>query len=103
MLVIVVENAPPRLRGRLAIWLLEIRAGVYIGRVSGRTRELIWQSVEAGLEDGSAVMAWAAPNSTGFDFLTLGKDRRIPTDFDGLKLVSFLPPDTPAPPPPTRR
>jgi len=93
MLVIVVENVPPRLRGRLAIWLLEIRAGVYIGRVSGRTRELIWQSVEAGLGEGSAVMAWAAPNSTGFDFLTLGKDRRVPMDFDGLKLVSFNPPE----------
>lgn len=102
MLVIVVENVPPRLRGRLAIWLLEIRAGVYIGRVSGRTRELIWQSVEAGIEDGSAVMAWAAPNSTGFDFLTLGADRRIPADFDGLKLVSFTPPLDP-PPPPNRR
>ncbi|MBP8214341.1 MAG: type I-E CRISPR-associated endoribonuclease Cas2, partial [Propionivibrio sp.] len=25
MLVIVLENAPPRLRGRLAVWLLEIR------------------------------------------------------------------------------
>ena len=32
MMVIVVENAPPRLRGRLAVWLLEIRAGVYVGR-----------------------------------------------------------------------
>jgi CRISPR-associated protein Cas2 len=28
MLVIVLENAPPRLRGRLAVWLLEVRAGV---------------------------------------------------------------------------
>ena len=26
MLVIVAENVPPRLRGRLAIWLLEVRA-----------------------------------------------------------------------------
>ena len=32
MMVIVVENAPPRLRGRLAVWLLEIRAGVYVAR-----------------------------------------------------------------------
>ncbi|WP_409250210.1 type I-E CRISPR-associated endoribonuclease Cas2e, partial [Escherichia coli] len=27
MLVVVTENVPPRLRGRLAIWLLEVRAG----------------------------------------------------------------------------
>jgi hypothetical protein len=31
MLVIVVENAPPRLRGRLGLWLVEVRAGVYVG------------------------------------------------------------------------
>ena len=31
MMVIVVNNVPPRLRGRLAVWLLDIRAGVYVG------------------------------------------------------------------------
>ena len=44
MLVIVVENVPPRLRGRLAVWLLEIRAGVYVGN-SRRVREMIWDQV----------------------------------------------------------
>ena len=42
MMVIVVENAPPRLRGRLAVWLLEVRAGVYLGNYSRRVREMIW-------------------------------------------------------------
>ena len=45
MLVIVVENAPPRLRGRLAVWLLEVRAGVYVGTYSRRTREIDRKSV----------------------------------------------------------
>ena len=48
MLVIVVENAPPRLRGRLAVWLLEIRAGVYVGKTSRRVREMIWGQIEKG-------------------------------------------------------
>ncbi len=91
MLVIVVENVPPRLRGRLAIWLLEVRAGVYIGNYSAKVRDVIWQQVEAGLEDGNAVMAWRASNEAGFDFLTLGKNRRVPVELDGAKLVSFLP------------
>ena len=93
MLVIVVENAPPRLRGRLAIWLLEVRAGVYVGALSRRVREMIWSHVEEGLDDGNAVMAWTASTESGFDFLTLGKNRRNPVDYDGLKLVSFRPPD----------
>ncbi|WP_085016794.1 type I-E CRISPR-associated endoribonuclease Cas2e, partial [Cronobacter sakazakii] len=41
MLVVVTESVPPRLRGRLAIWLLELRAGVYVGDVSRRVREMI--------------------------------------------------------------
>ena len=93
MLVIVVENVPPRLRGRLAIWLLEIRAGVYIGQVSRRMRETIWMHVEAGIEDGNAVMAWSTNTESGYDFATLGENRRVPVDYDGLRLVSFLPPN----------
>jgi CRISPR-associated protein Cas2 len=91
MLVIVVENAPPRLRGRLAIWLLEVRAGVYVGKVSRRIRELIWNTVAVGLEDGNAVMAWTTNTESGFDFVTLGANRRIPVEIEGIKLVSFLP------------
>lgn len=91
MLVIVVENVPPRLRGRLAVWLLEVRAGVYIGKTSRRVREMIWSHVEAGFEDGNAVMIWSTNTESGYDFLTLGKNRRIPREMDGIKLVSFLP------------
>lgn len=94
MLVIVVENAPPRLRGRLAVWLLEVRAGVYVGRLSRKVREMIWAQIEAGIEDGNAVMVWGTNTESGFDFMTLGRNRRVPVELHGLKLVSFLPPDS---------
>jgi CRISPR-associated protein Cas2 len=91
MLVIVIENAPPRLRGRLAVWLLEIRAGVYVGKVSRRIQEMIWSQVEHGIEEGNAVIAWSTNSERGFDFNTIGENRRIPVEMDGIKLVSFLP------------
>jgi len=91
MLVIVVENVPPRLRGRLAVWLLEVRAGVYVGDFSSKVREMIWQTVEIGIGDGNAVIAWTAPTESGFDFKTLGPNRRIPIEMDGAKLVAFFP------------
>jgi len=93
MLVIVVENAPPRLRGRLAVWLLEIRAGVYVGVYSRKVREMIWEQVVGSIEDGNAVIAWAAPNDAGFEFDTCGANRRVPVDFDGFRLVAFRPVD----------
>ncbi len=91
MLVIVVENVPPRLRGRLAVWMVEIRAGVYVGDLSAKVRDMLWQQVEAGLEDGNAIMAWSTNTESGFDFKTLGENRRLPVEIDGLKLVSFYP------------
>ena len=92
-LVVVTENVPPRLRGRIAIWLLEVRAGVYIGDVSRRTREMIWEQLAEGHENGSVVMAWASSHESGYEFQTLGPSRRLPVEFDGLYLVSFHPPD----------
>lgn len=91
MLVIVVENVPPRLRGRLAVWLVEIRAGVYVGDLSRRVREMLWEQVGQGLGEGNAVLAWSTNTESGFDFLTLGKNRRMPVELDGLKLVAFHP------------
>ena len=93
MMVIVLENAPARLRGRLAVWLVEVRSGVYVGVYSVKVREMIWNHVQEGIEDGNAVLMWSASNESGFDFLTLGKNRRIPIEMDGLKFVSFLPED----------
>ncbi|EIC29363.1 MULTISPECIES: type I-E CRISPR-associated endoribonuclease Cas2e [Methylomicrobium] len=95
MLVIVVENVPPRLRGRLAVWLIEIRAGVYVGDLSVKVREMIWVQIENGIEDGNAVMVWTTNTEPGFDFITLGKNRRLPVELDGLKLVSFYPEEDP--------
>ena len=91
MMVIVVENAPPRLRGRLRAWLLEVRAGVYVGDYSARTRAMIWEQVIGFVEGGDAVMVWRAATDQGFDFLTHGRNRRMPEEFDGLKLVRFGP------------
>lgn len=91
MLAIVVENAPPNLRGRLSIWLIEISAGVYIGKVSRRVREMLWENIEKGIQDGNAIMAWSTNTESGYDFVTIGKNRRIPKEMDGIKLVSFLP------------
>lgn len=72
------------------MWLLEVRAGVYVGRVTRKTREMIWESVVAGVEQGNVVMIWRSPTPSGFEFRTVGSNRRIPVDFDGLTLVQMV-------------
>ena len=97
MLTVVTEAVPPRLRGRLAVWLLEVRAGVYIGDVSKRTREMIWHQITELAEQGNVVMAWATNTESGFEFQTFGENRRRPVDWDGMRLVAFAPPQPPGP------
>ena len=91
MLVVIVEDAPPRLRGRLAVWLLEVRAGVYVGNYGRRVREMIWAQVCAYIGDGNGVIAWADKSDAGFAFDTVGRSRRIPVDLDGFRLVAMMP------------
>lgn len=93
MLVVVTEDVPYRLRGRLAVWLLQIRSNVYVGDVSRRVREMIWQQCTKFVDNGNIIMAWSTNKESGFDFQTLGTNRRVPIDKDGLRLVSFLPED----------
>ncbi len=91
MLVIVTEAVPLRLRGFLSRWLLEVRAGVYIGHYSVKVRERLWKTLSEDLEDGNAVMAWSVGNESGFEFRTIGYNRREPTDMDGFLLVKYFP------------
>ena len=91
MLVIVLEDAPPRLRGYLTRLFLEIRAGVYVGDYSQRVRERTWAVVQQEIGQGNAVLVWGNLNDLGLDFDTCGVNRRIPVELDGLKLVSFVP------------
>ena len=52
---------------------------------------MIWEQCEALLDEGNLVIAWQTNTESGFDFQTLGKNRRMPVEFDGLRLVTFLP------------
>jgi CRISPR-associated protein Cas2 len=46
---------------------------------------------EEGIDDGNAVLVWRSNSESGFDFETLGANRRIPAEIDGVRLVSFFP------------
>ena len=91
MVVIVTENIPRRLRGRLSVWLVEVRAGVYVGKLSRRMRETAWEVITSNLGDGNAVMSWSTSKESGYDFITAGLSRRQPVDIDGVRLMAFVP------------
>lgn len=89
MMVITTQAIPDRLRGYLARYLVEVRAGVFVGDYAASTRETLWDTVQKEVDEGNAVLIWTTDSESGFDFETVGEHRRIPTEKDGLKLVDF--------------
>ena len=53
-------NCPPRLRGDLSKWLCEINTGVYVGNVSSRVRDAVWDRVCQNLKNGQATLVYTA-------------------------------------------
>jgi len=88
MVVIALENAPNRLRGILSRWCLEVRAGLFVGRIDARMRDKLWEKVTDLMDlDGSAVMCWSQNGAQGYAFRTFGVNARKPILSDGLWLV----------------
>ncbi|MET8796628.1 type I-E CRISPR-associated endoribonuclease Cas2e [Nocardia sp. NPDC004568] len=96
MTVIVLIAVAPGLRGHLTRWMVEVNAGVFVGRPSRRVRERLWELLADRVRDGQAVMIEPANNEQGWAVRTAGRDRWRPTDFDGLLLSAR--PKTPTAP-----
>ena len=86
MTVIVLTVVPPGLRGHLTRWLLEISPGVFVGTVSARVRQLIWERIDQTCGAGRAVMVHTARNEQHLAFAVRGHDWH-PVDFDGIVLM----------------
>jgi CRISPR-associated protein Cas2 len=87
MVVFILENAKPSLRGELSRWLFEIKAGVFAGRVSALVRDELWELISQKLGNGSAVMIYPQRNEQGFGARMLGNPSRSLVDIEGILLV----------------
>lgn len=86
MIVVSLTNCPPKLRGDLTKWLIEINAGVYVGRVSARVRDELWQRICENVKEGRATMVFSANNEQGMDFYVHNTTWK-PVEFDGITLM----------------
>jgi len=85
--VLIVEAATPALRGLLSRWLIQPRTGVFVGRLSARVRDKLWELVTTSGKAKGALMLESAQNEQGFRIRSWGDTSREPVDFDGLTLI----------------
>lgn len=86
MIVVTLTDCPPKLRGDLSKWLMEINTGVYVGKLSARVREELWKRICENLLHGRATMVFSTNNEQGLDFYTYNTSW-TQVDFDGIKLM----------------
>ncbi len=86
-MVMLLERVSPGLRGELTRWLLELKAGVFVGRVSAMVRERLWAKACETMGEGGGLLMHSADNEQGFELRFWGTPGRQVRDFEGLQLV----------------
>lgn len=86
MIVICVTNCPPGLRGDLSKWLSEVNMGVYIGKLSAKVRDELWDRICDSIKSGQATMVYSTNNEQGYAFLT-HNTTWVATDYEGITLM----------------
>jgi len=87
MIVMILENVPPGVRGELTRWLIEPRGGVFLGHVSARVRDLLWELCCGACREGGVIQMWSTNTEQRFAVRTYGLTRRRVIEFEGIQLI----------------
>ena len=87
MVVMLLERVPTSLRGELTRWLLDPRAGVFVGDVSALVRDKLWEYACGRMDGGAGTLIHSADTEQGFSIRFWGETKRQMVDFEGLLLV----------------
>lgn len=87
MIVMILENVPVGLRGELSRWLIEPKSGVFVGDVSARVRDLLWEKCSRKAREGGVVQIWSTKSEQNFAIRMTGDTSREIVETEGLALV----------------
>lgn len=88
MLVVVANDLPPAVRGRMKLWFIEPRPNVFVSGVKDSVASTVIEYLykhcppESGL-----VMFRSLPQPPGYEIRTIGPPRKPMTNISGLQLV----------------
>lgn len=86
MVVVTLTDCPPKVRGDLTKWLIEVNTGVYVGNINARVREKLWQRICENVKHGRATMVFSTTGEQHLGFWVHNTDWQ-PVDYDGIWLV----------------
>ena len=93
------ENISSSLRGELTRYMLEVKAGVFVGNINTRVAGLLWEKVCKAIDESkvlpgsgsrNAVLIQNTNNEQGYRILTYGYRSYATEDLDGITLIQHL-------------
>ena len=91
MVVLILERVPTSLRGELTRWMIQPRAGVFVGNVSAMVREKLWEKARRSGSTGAGMLIYSSNTEQGFALEAFGDTSRRPVDMEGVILVAMPP------------
>ena len=86
MVVFILERVPASLRGELSRWLIHPKTGVFVGHVSARVRDLLWDRLQRTMKKGAALLIFNSDTEQGYAIRTFGQTKKMIQDYEGLLL-----------------
>jgi CRISPR-associated protein Cas2 len=87
--IFIVENVPQSLRGELSRWMIEPKAGIFVGKISATVRFNLWEKMVKNVKNGGCIMIYTKNNEQGFAVASFGDTTRRIVDVEGLFLVEI--------------
>lgn len=87
MLVMILEKVPIGARGELTRWLVEVKSGVFVGHVSARVRDKLWEKYEQAKRVGGVTQIWSTNTEQKFQMRMSGDTARQIVEMEGLQLI----------------
>lgn len=90
MVIFILEHVQPSVRGELTRWMLEPRAGLFVGNISALVREKLWAMLQKKHPHSAMTLIHSARTEQGFALRTYGDTTRRVVDFDGISLIQRI-------------
>lgn len=89
MIVMILEKVTTGLRGELTRWLIEPRSGVFVGHVSARVRDALWDKCIQRKRSGGVIQIYNTNTEQRFAIRMQGDTSRELMDIEGLQLIKI--------------
>ncbi len=88
MLIVVANDLPPAVRGRLKLWFVEPRANVFVSGVKDSVAKMVIDYLYKHCPPESGIVMFRSlPGPPGYEVRSIGPTRKALTEISGLQLV----------------